>query len=463
MIPTETSDIIAALGTPLGEAAIGIVRLSGSGSIKLVEGIFRSRHPALKLSQVTSHTVHLGLICNSEGEVLDEVLVCVMRAPRTYTREDVVEIYCHGGITPVRHVLDLVLDKGARLAEPGEFTKRAFLNGRIDLVQAEAVLDVIRARTRASVGLALKQLKGNLSAAIYELRDELRHVLAEAEAELDFPEDVEARSSPAWIYKLGILRKKIDKLIAGGKIGRLYREGLATTLVGKPNVGKSTLLNLLLGEERVLVTEVPGTTRDIIEEVITLRGIPLRLIDTAGIREHAGVVECLGIKRAREAAARADLVLVVLDAETGLTREDFLVLDLLHGKKGVVILNKVDSTARRLDKGDVAPWVDGRPVVELSAKYGWGLDSLEEKIWEVIGAGVVGGEELVVTKARHQSVLIRVRGSLDEALEGLKGGLPLDCVTLDLREAWSSLGEITGETIGEEVVDEIFREFCIGK
>ncbi|MDH7577668.1 MAG: tRNA uridine-5-carboxymethylaminomethyl(34) synthesis GTPase MnmE [Bacillota bacterium] len=459
----ENGDLIAALGTPLGEAALGIVRLSGRGAVEIVERIFYPRRTNLKLTEVPSHTIHLGEIRTGDGRVLDEVLVSVMRAPRTYTREDVVEIYCHGGVIPVRSVLDLVLKEGARLAEPGEFTKRAFLSGRVDLAQAEAVLDLIRARSETGRELALKQLGGSVSHTITDLRNKIKSILAEVEAELDFPEDVEPQPKQVRQKKIAALLEKVDHLVRGGQIGRFYREGLATTLVGKPNVGKSTLLNLLLGEERALVTEIPGTTRDLIEEVVLIKGIPLRLIDTAGIREHAGVVERLGIARAREAATRADLVLAVLDAGTGVSDEDRLVLELLQEKRGLVILNKIDLPEKRLTKSDLEPLAGGKPVVEISARFGWGRALLEEKIWEVVGAGVVAGEPVLITRARHQAALKRVRAALQAAGETLAGDWPLDCVAVDLWNAWFALGEITGDTVSEDVIEEIFSEFCIGK
>ncbi len=461
--PVAGGDLIAALGTPVGEAAIGIIRLSGRGAVELVERIFRPRRSALRLSEAPSHTMHLGTICTPEGEVLDEVLVAVMRAPRTYTREDVVEIYCHGGVIPVRSVLDLVLKEGARLAEPGEFTKRAFLNGRIDLAQAEAVLDLIRARSEAGREIALRQLGGEVSRAVAELRAQIRGILAGVEAELDFPEDVEPLAKEERGKKIKDLVERIDHLLKGGEVGRFYREGLATTLLGKPNVGKSTLLNLLVEEERALVTEVPGTTRDLIEEVVVIRGIPLRLIDTAGIREHADLVERLGIARAREAVARADLVLAVFDAGAGLSEEDRLVLDLLRGKRGLAVLNKVDLPEKRLTKEDLVSLAEGKPVVEVSARYGWGREQLEEKIWEVVGAGAVAAEPVLITRARHQAVLRRVAADLRAALQALEEGWPLDCVAVDLWNAWFALGEITGDAVGEDIIDEIFSEFCIGK
>ncbi len=457
-------DIIVAPATPLGEGAIGIVRLSGAGCVELVERIFQPRTPGLRLTRVASHSVHLGYIIGEEpGLVLDEVLVCVMRAPRTYTREDVVEIYCHGGLVPVRRVLERVLGCGARFAEPGEFTKRAVLNGRIDLAQAEAVLDVVRARSHRGLQLALAQLRGSLSERVESLMRSLRRLLAEMEACIDFPEDVGEEAAERWEEAIAGLISEVASLVAGGHEGRLYREGLLVALVGRPNTGKSTLLNALLGEERALVSEVPGTTRDLIEETLVVRGVPLRLVDTAGLRKSAGYVESLGIARARAVAERADLLLVVLDGESRLTDEDREILGLLRNKKGVVIINKIDSPGRCLAADEVLAWAEGAPVVEISARERWGLSLLEEKIWEVIGRGVAGGEPVVVTRARHLRALEEARSALEAAVAALREGLPLECVALDLREAWRLVGTITGETCPEAVVEEVFREFCVGK
>jgi len=455
-------DIIVALGTPIGEAAIGIVRLSGSGCIALVEKFFVPKKKGLLLSKVASHTVHLGVICDREGKVLDEVLVNVMRAPRTYTREDVVEVYCHGGIVPVRAVLRLFLENGARLAEPGEFTKRAFLNGRIDLAQAEAVLDVIRARTENSALIAVKNLRGELSEAINRTRATLRSLLIHVEAEIDFPEDVDEMTVEQRLKQLRGLKKDLEKMIKSFHTGRYYREGLATAIVGKPNVGKSTLLNLFLGEERAIVTDIPGTTRDLIEEVVNVHGVPLRLIDTAGIREHVDVVEKIGIERTRRVIQDADLVLVLLDAADGLTEEDFQVINMVKGKNVLLVVNKIDSPVRKIDKKILHEELSF-PVIEISAKLGWGFEELKNQIIAMVGNGVVGKESFLVTNFRHFSALTKALNSLNEAEKALQLGLPLDCLAVDLWEAWSALGEITGDTVSEEVIEQIFKEFCVGK
>jgi tRNA modification GTPase len=457
-------DLIAALGTALGEAAISMIRLSGEGAVELVASIFKPRNKDLDLLKVASHTVTLGYICDDQGDIIDEVLVCVMRAPRTYTREDVVEIFCHGGILPVRSVMDLVLQKGARIAEPGEFTKRAFLNGRIDLAQAEAVLDLIRARSSKGAELACNQLTGKISAGIGKLREELKRVLAQIEAEIDFPEDVDPLPKEERLRRIAVLQERVDLLLKGATLGRIYREGLQTVLVGKPNVGKSTLLNMLLGEERALVTDIPGTTRDLIEEMLVLEGIPLRIVDTAGIRESMGLVESLGIERAKDALEQADLVLALFDVTTGITDDDLVVLHLLHGKKGVVLLNKADLPQKQIDPQTMMEHVgDQFPVIEISSKLGWGQKELADAILNVIGAGHIAGETVLLTRKRHQVALEKVKDRLVSAQIAINGNLPLEFIAVDIWDAWSALGEIIGETLPDEIISSIFSEFCVGK
>ena len=457
-------DLIAALGTALGEAAISMIRLSGEGAVELVASIFKPRNKDLDLLKVASHTVTLGYICDDQGDIIDEVLVCVMRAPRTYTREDVVEIFCHGGILPVRSVMDLVLQKGARIAEPGEFTKRAFLNWRIDLAQAEAVLDLIRARSSKGAELACNQLTGKISAGIGKLRDELKSVLAQIEAEIDFPEDVDPLPKGERLQRIAVLKERVDLLLKGATLGRIYREGLQTVLVGKPNVGKSTLLNMLLGEERALVTDIPGTTRDLIEEMLVLEGIPLRIVDTAGIRESMGLVESLGIERAKDALEQADLVLALFDVTTGITDDDLVVLHLLHGKKGVVLLNKADLPQKQIDPQTMMEHVgDQFPVIEISSKLGWGQKELADAILNVIGAGHIAGETVLLTRKRHQVALEKVKDRLVSAQIAINGNLPLEFIAVDIWDAWSALGEIIGETLPDEIISSIFSEFCVGK
>lgn len=460
----QQNDLIAALGTTLGEAAIGIVRLSGEGAIELAASIFRPRKKGLDLTK-TSHTLHLGYICDDEGDILDEVLITVMKAPHSYTRDDVVEIYCHGGIIPVRRVLDLVLKKGARLAEPGEFTKRAFLSGRIDLAQAEAVLDLIRAQSAKGAELACSQLRGGVSEKIKDMRNQLKRIMAEIEAEIDFPDDVDPVPPEVRAQQIKMVEEQAQEMIKGSNIGRIYREGLRTVLLGKPNVGKSTLLNMLLDEERALVTEIPGTTRDLIEETLVLEGIPLRIIDTAGIREGVGLVEALGIERAKKAVAEAELVLAVFDASDELKDDDLRVFELLKGKKAIVLLNKIDIKEQKLSQNLIRQYIDEEtPIIELSAKMGWGKEKLVEAVVQVIGGGKISRESALMTRKRHQVAMDKVVDRLHSAVKAVEAEMPLEFVALDLWDAWSALGEITGETaLPEEVINSIFEEFCIGK
>lgn len=463
MIKNFNEDIIAALATPLGEAAIGIVRISGCGAVEFVESIFKPRKKGFNLTDAETHTVHLGYICEKTGEIIDEVLVCVMRAPRTYTREDIVEIYCHGGIIPVRRVLEIVLKSGARLAEPGEFTKRAFLNGRIDLVQAEAVLDLIRAKTDQGADLAVRQIRGVLSENIIKIKNDVVDILKKIEAELDFPEDVESEDRLIIVSKIENAISEIESILRGACFGRIYREGIEIVLLGKPNVGKSTLLNKILNEDRALVTDIPGTTRDLIEETINIKGVPVKIIDTAGIREHADIIEKLGIQKTKEAVDRADLVLAVLDASTGIEEEDKIIMNMIKGKPGVILINKIDVSESVIKKEDLINYIDGKPVVEISARFGWGQEELENAILHVIGAGIVQKESVLITRERHQRALERTKEYLVNAKKGLNDGFPIDCVAVDIWDALNAVCEITGEVATEDIINEIFSDFCIGK
>lgn len=456
-------DIIAAPGTPLGHAAIGIIRLSGKGSVDLADTLFAPRRRGARLAGAPDRLMNLGHICGENGQPLDEVLAVVMRAPHSYTRQDVVEIHSHGGLVSVNRILERVLQAGARMAEPGEFTRRAWLNGRLDLAQAEAVIDLIRARSGAGLDQAVRQLGGGLSALVADLRGRLRGLMAEAEAGIDFPEDVPEQGRRSLAGELQELLSSVERVLETARTGRIYREGLAVVLLGKPNAGKSTLLNSLLGTERALVTEIPGTTRDLIEEMASIRGIPLRLIDTAGIRGDAGVVESLGIDRAKEAVAQADLLLAVFDATTPLGQEDQIVLDLAADRESLLLLNKVDAAEQAPGGDRLRSLARGRPVLEISARLGWGRQELEQAIVDLVGAGTAPAAPAMLTRVRHQAALRRVREALGSALSSLNAGITLDCVAVDLWEAWSALGEILGEAAPEEVIEAIFQEFCIGK
>lgn len=460
-------DTIAAISTPLGEGGIGIVRISGPQALDVAEKIFR---PAVnqawreqKYKLVYGHVVDPG-----SGTAVDEVLLGIMPAPHSYTREDVVEINCHGGPVPLRRILSLTLEAGARLAEPGEFSKRAFLNGRLDLARAEAVIDIIRATTDDALQVAFNQLSGRLSQKIDSVLEELLAVVALVEATIDFPEDEVEDYSPGEVKKR--LHKTIDEinaLIETAETGKVYREGVRTVIVGKPNVGKSSLLNVLLREKRAIVTDVPGTTRDVIEEILNLGGVPVVLTDTAGIRETGDAVEMIGVERTRESIARADLVLAVLDVAGGLEREDREIIRLVRGRRGIVVLNKIDAADRektvsikKIMEEQMPDW----PVVEISALQEKGIRKLEQTVVELVTGGrVTPREGVMVSNVRHKNQLVKAGRHLREALEAVENGLTAELVAVDIRAAWEAVGEINGRVITEDIVDKIFTDFCIGK
>ncbi len=445
-------DTIAAISTSPGEGGIGIVRLSGPNSREIAAKIFtgKLRHRHLAYGRV---------IDPSSGEVLDEALAALMLAPHTYTREDMVEINCHAGPLVLRRVLELVLKMGARLAMPGEFTLRAFLSGRIDLSQAEAVIDVIKSRTGSSLKAAISGLEGNLSREIKSLRNNLMESLAYLTALTDFPEDeIEPRDVRPYLEKD---LKRIRELISGAEAGIICREGLKTAIVGRPNVGKSSLLNRLLRSDRAIVTPLPGTTRDTLEETASIRGLPLVLIDTAGITRSNDMIEALGIERTHQAISQADLVLWVVDAGAPLQKQDYEIRELLNGRKVLTVLNKIDLPGQ-VDvseiKGDFA---------RVSALTGQGLDELEEKITGLIPAALsdMAGQrgDLLVSHTRHKDSLSRAEAALSHSVSGLQQGLPEDLAALDISNALEALGEITGETVSEDLLNSIFSKFCIGK
>ncbi len=457
-------DTICAIATPPGEGGIGIVRLSGPESLAIAGKIFKSPRKKV-VSELPTYSAHYGHIIGPEtGKIIDEVILLIMLAPRSYTREDVVEIHCHGGIVPLRQVLELVIAQGARTAQPGEFTQRAFLNGRLDLAQAEAVIDIVRAKTSAGLQTALGQLGGGLSRRIIPLRERLLEILAQVEVSIDFPEyDVpeitaaEIRSGSAGV------QREIEELLQTADQGRILREGLRTIILGKPNVGKSSLLNALLREQRALVTAIPGTTRDVIEEYINIRGVPLQIMDTAGIRQTEDLVEKLGIEQARHFLATADLALVILDAQVGWSAEDGAIMDMLQDKKAIILINKID-IGDAIDMGELGRRFPTTPILRISVQEGWGLEELENVIYEMVFKGEVRPEESVlVSNARHMEALLRAKASLRGVHRTLEAGMPVDLAAIDLREAWEHLGKITGDTVGEDVIDRIFSDFCVGK
>jgi tRNA modification GTPase len=442
-------DTIAAISTPLGEGGIGIVRLSGSEAKAIAQRLFTKPIENRRL-------VYGYIIDPDSNEVVDEVLLSYMAAPHTYTREDTVEINCHSGPLPLKRILGLALHYGARTAEPGEFTLRAFLNGRIDLAQAEAVLSIVQAKTQAGLRLAVGGLRGRLSSQIKAIRKELTSILAYLTARIDFPEDeVEEQEVLAPLEEA---RNKLKQLIASADAGMIYRYGVRTAIVGRPNVGKSSLLNRLLRESRAIVTPIPGTTRDTLEEVVNLAGVPFLLIDTAGIINSDDLVEALGVERSRKAVAQADLVLLIIDASEELTPADGEIIELLQDKTVLVVANKRDLPQKaRLND---LPW----QVVSISALTGEGLDELEKMMTDIVlGGKVITSDAPLVTDVRHKETLKRAEDSLAQAQRSVEANMPEDFAAIDLAAALSALGEITGETITEELLDTIFSRFCIGK
>lgn len=463
-MPDYNEATIAAIATPPGAGGIGIIRLSGSDALDILHGLFKPTHPR---SQFTSHKLYHGFLVNPQTSVvIDEVLAVYMRAPHTYTREDVVEIHCHGSYLVLEEILSLVLTfPRVRLADAGEFTKRAFLNGRIDLTQAEAVAELLAAKTRDGVDLAVTQLRGGLREEIEQIRDALLAVRAIVEVAIDFPdEDVEILDATALAQKLAAeVKEPLFRLLSRAAAGKIFREGIAVVILGRPNVGKSSLLNRLLREERAIVTEIPGTTRDTIEEYLDVRGIPVRIVDTAGIRETAEAVEEIGIRRARKKLDEAELVLLVIDGAEGIKDEDRSLWAMAAEKKIVIVVNKIDQVSM-VNSDACCRNFSGTPCVSVSAKTGFGIDALEEALY----ASVTGGEGLrepgrAAPNARHAGALSRAGEAVERVSEGLGHALAPDLLAIDLQEALDCLGDIVGETTSEDVLDMIFSEFCIGK
>lgn len=454
-------DTIAAIATPLGEGGIAIIRVSGPKAVTSVDKIFKGRN---QLSTVDTHTIHYGHLVDNEGDILEEVMVSVMRAPRTFTREDVVEINCHGGIVSVKRVLDLVLEQGVRMAEPGEFTKRAFLNGRIDLSQAEAVIDLIRAKTDKAMKVALHQVQGKLSLLIGDLRRQLIELMAHIEVTIDYPEhDVDDVTRNLLSEKSRWVQGEIEKLLRTASQGKILREGLSTVIVGRPNVGKSSLLNSLLQEVKAIVTDIPGTTRDIIEEYVNVRGIPLRLVDTAGIRDTEDIVERIGVEKSREMLSKADLVLLVLNYGEELTEEDRKLLHVIQPMNAIVIVNKVD-LPQRIDLDEVQKIAGNIPVVMMSVAKEEGIERLEEAIAGKFFSGSIQSDDLTyVSNARHIQLLREASQVIGEAIDAVESGLPVDMVAFDIRRTWELLGEVIGDTVSDDLISQIFAQFCLGK
>ena len=462
MKQTET---IAAIATALSDSGIGIVRISGDDAIEIGSRVYRSKNGCHSLKDYGSHTIHYGFIMDGD-EILDEVMVAVMKAPNSYTKEDTVEINCHGGVLIVQKVLETVLRNGARLAEPGEFTKRAFLNGRSDLAKAEAVMDIIHSRNEFALKSSMKQLKGSISDCIRQMREEILYEIAFIESALDDPEHISTEGYPEKLLpKIGDLLLRCNKLIDSADDGKVLKEGINTVIVGKPNAGKSSLMNLLVGEEKAIVTEVAGTTRDVLEESIRLHGIGLNIIDTAGIRSTEDVVEKIGVERALKIASDADLILYVVDSSVALDESDEEILDLIRGKKCIVLLNKTDlvpvveeeELRKKLRDAEIS-------VIRTSTRDNTGIEEFENIIKEMFFSGALSmNEEVIITNMRHKQALEEARDSLLMVKKSLEDEMPEDFYSIDLMSAYASLGYIIGEEVGEDLVNEIFSKFCMGK
>ncbi|AUS98503.1 tRNA uridine-5-carboxymethylaminomethyl(34) synthesis GTPase MnmE [Clostridium thermosuccinogenes] len=455
-------DTIAAISTPQGTGGIGIIRISGSRAFEIAGRIFSGKKA---FDELKSHTISYGKIIDpSSSETIDEVLVSKMNKPNTFTREDVVEINCHGGLVVLKRVLELVIREGARLAEPGEFTKRAFLNGRIDLSQAEAVIDIINSKTLQSSRAAMDQLEGKLSRQLKKVRDHLIELLAHMEVNFDYPEyDVEEITGRKVYDEAGQIRDLLEGIMNSFEKGRILREGISAVIVGRPNVGKSSLLNELSGKSRAIVTDIPGTTRDIIEEYVNINGIPVKMIDTAGIRETDDVVEKIGVERAQNAIENSDLVIVMIDAGVGISEEDMEILEKVKGKKTIVLINKVD-LADKQEVDAIADKLAGFRVIRTSVKNEKGIDDLEKEITDLFMKGGISlNSEVIITNIRHKDLIAKAIQSIDEARGSYENGMPLDLIAIDIKNAAEFIGQITGESVSDDVIHEIFKNFCLGK
>ena len=455
------TDTIAAIATAMSSSGIGIIRISGDESVEIVDRIFSMKNEK-KLSDMPTHTIHYGHIKDGD-EVIDEVMVVLMRAPKSYTKEDTVEIDCHGGVYVMKRVLETVIKYGARPAEPGEFTKRAFLNGRIDLAQAESVIDIIHAKNEFALKSSEQQLSGSLSTSVKTVREKLLHEIAFIESALDDPEHISLDGYPETLH--GIVEaaeKEIQKLLANSDNGKILKEGISTVIIGKPNAGKSSLLNTLVGEERAIVTDIAGTTRDVLEEQINLNGIILNVIDTAGIRETDDVVEKIGVDRAKKYLNEADLVIYVVDTSTQLDENDYEIMDLLKDRKAIILLNKSDLTPVT-DGGSIRQHLD-KKMIAVSAKEQTGIEELEETIREMFFTGeVTFNDEVYITNIRHKTALQEALNSLNLVVQSILDGMPEDFYSIDLMNAYEELGSIIGEAVEDDLVNEIFSKFCMGK
>jgi tRNA modification GTPase len=455
-------DTICGIATPLGEGGISIIRVSGSDSLKVINKIFKGKNSS-DILDMKSYTMRYGYICDIDSKVeIDEVIISYMKGPRSFTAEDVVEVNCHGGVVSTGRVLEEIIKAGARIAEPGEFTKRAFLNGRIDLSQAEAVMDIIRAKTDLSMKSAVMQSNGALSKEIGKLREYMLNTLALIEYSVDFTEDDEEPDETIPIRvqeQLTVAIEDMKKLLEGANEGRIIRDGLKLAIIGKPNVGKSSLLNCLLKEKRAIVTDIPGTTRDIIEEFISLDGIPVKITDTAGIRETEDEVEKIGVEKSREKIDEADLVVLMLDSSRPLEDEDREIIEKVKDKKYVVLMNKND-LEKKISDEDIK---ELKNIIYISAKTGFGIDELKEKVKDLFFNGEVDSESMIISNNRHKQALYRALENCEEALDRVKSNEYLDLISIYVTSALKALGEITGSELEEDLINKIFSEFCVGK
>lgn len=456
---TET---IAAVATAMSNSGIGIIRISGNDAVQIADSIFRSVKKDKKLSDVKSHTVHFGHIVDGDN-VIDEVLVTVMKAPNTYTREDVVEINCHGGVVVLKKVLNLVFENGARPAEAGEFTKRAFLNGRIDLSQAEAVIDVINAKNEYALSNSVSQLKGGISAKIKEIRDNILNQIAYIESALDDPEHMSLEGYNEELKDITVkIEDELYKLIKSSDNGRVISEGIKTVILGKPNAGKSSFLNAVLGTERAIVTDIAGTTRDTLEEHINIDGISLNIVDTAGIRDTEDIVESIGVRKAKELAGDADLIIYIIDSSNALDDNDREIMELIRGRKAVVLFNKSDLEAV-VDRNEITV-DDDIPVINISAKNQTGIDEFENAVKDMFFKGELKfNDEIYITNARQKNDIRQAYDSIRLVINSIEDGMPEDFFTIDLMNAYESLGRVVGEAVEDDLVDRIFSKFCMGK
>lgn len=456
------TDTIAAIATAMSNSGIGIIRISGDEALDVADRIFRPKKGSRKVSDMETHTIHYGYVTDGD-EVIDEVMLLIMKAPRSYTCEDTIEIDCHGGVLVMKKILETVLKYGARPAEPGEFTKRAFLNGRIDLSQAESVIDVINAQNELALKSSVSQLQGAVLEKIKAIRAVVLHELAFIESALDDPEHVSLEGYPEQLHEImSDAHSKVKKLLDSSDNGKMLKEGINTAIVGKPNAGKSSLLNILVGEERAIVTEIAGTTRDILQEQIQIGGIGLNVIDTAGIRDTEDIVEKIGVNKSREYIEKADLIIYVVDSSTELDENDQEIIEAIRNKKAIVLLNKSDLDAKT--DASVLQTQLSKPILSISAKNNTGIHELETLIEEMFFSGKLSfNDEVYITNIRQKNALAEAQNSLKMVLQSIADGMPEDFFTIDMMNAYEALGTIIGESVGEDLVNEIFSKFCMGK